>query len=106
MPKACTASSYPYQRPGHELTLRGAAQHADALYTNDLMLLAPNSSDLKTALMELERVVRKWGMAVNYPKSPCPRQKICPASRRRRHRRHDPSWIQQRGSQASVQVCG
>ena len=27
-------------------------------------------------------------------------------ARRHRRRRHDPSWIQQRGSQALVQVCG
>ena len=32
---------------------------------------------------------------------------VWPARRhRRRHRRQDPNWIQQRGSQASVQVCG
>ena len=37
------------------------------LYANDLVLLAPNSSDLKTALEELERVARMWCMAVNYP---------------------------------------
>ena len=48
--------------------------------------LAPSSSDRKTAPKELERVVRKWGMAVNYPKTeavvfglpPLPRSKLDP----------------------------
>ena len=33
------------------------------------MLLAPSRSDLKTALEELERITREWGMVVTYPKS-------------------------------------
>ena len=33
------------------------------------MLLAPSRSDLKTALEELERITREWGMVVNYPKT-------------------------------------
>ena len=32
------------------------------LYTDDLVLLAPSRSDLKTALKELERITREWGM--------------------------------------------
>ena len=39
------------------------------LYVDDLVLLAPNSAILKTALEELERVIRKWGMVINYPKT-------------------------------------
>ena len=39
------------------------------LYADDLVLLAPSRSDLKTALEELERITREWGMAVNYPKT-------------------------------------
>ena len=39
------------------------------LYADDLVLLAPSRPDLKTALEELERITRKWGMAVNYPKT-------------------------------------
>ena len=39
------------------------------LYADGRVLLAPNSSDLKTTLKELERVARKWGMAGNYPKT-------------------------------------
>ena len=38
------------------------------LYVDDLVLLAPSRSDLTTALEELERITRKWGMVVNYPK--------------------------------------
>ena len=33
------------------------------------LLLAPSRSDLTTALEELERITRKWGMVVNYPKT-------------------------------------
>ena len=33
------------------------------------MLLAPSRSDLKTALAELERITREWGMVINYPKT-------------------------------------
>ena len=39
------------------------------LYADDLVLLAPSRSDLKTALKELERITREWGMADNYPKT-------------------------------------
>ena len=39
------------------------------LYADGRVLLAPNSSDLKTTLKELERVARKWGMALNNPKT-------------------------------------
>ena len=39
------------------------------LYADDLVLLAPSRSDLTTALEELERITRKWGMMVNYPKT-------------------------------------
>ena len=39
------------------------------LYVDDLVLLAPSRSDLKTALEELERITREWGMVVNYPKT-------------------------------------
>jgi len=39
------------------------------LYADDLVLLAPSRSDLTTALEELERITRKWGMVVNYPKT-------------------------------------
>ena len=39
------------------------------LYRDDLVLLAHNRSDLKTALEELERITKEWGMAVNYPKT-------------------------------------
>ena len=37
------------------------------LYADDLVLLAPSRSDL--TLEELERITRKWGMMVNYPKT-------------------------------------
>ena len=60
------------------------------LYVDGLVLLAASSSDLKTGLEELERVRRKWGMAVNYPKTEA--VGVWPA---RRRRRHDPGWIQQ-----------
>ena len=36
---------------------------------DDLVLLAPSRSDLTTALEELERIMRKWGMVVNYPQN-------------------------------------
>ena len=39
------------------------------LYAEDLGLLAPGRSDLKTALEELERITREWSMAINYPKT-------------------------------------
>ena len=39
------------------------------LYADDLVLLAPSRSDLTTALEELERITRKWGMVVNYPRT-------------------------------------
>ena len=39
------------------------------LYADDLVLLAHSCSDLKTALEELERITREWGMVVNYPKT-------------------------------------
>jgi hypothetical protein len=39
------------------------------LYADDLVLLAPTASSMHTALMEMERIVRMWGMAVNYDKS-------------------------------------
>ena len=39
------------------------------LYDDDRVLLAPSRSDLKTALEELERMTREWGMVVNYPKT-------------------------------------
>ena len=71
------------------------------LYVDDLVPLAPSLTVLKTALMERERVARTWRMAVNYPKTEA--VVFCPA---RCCRRHHPSWIQQRGSQASAQVTG
>ena len=59
------------------------------LYVDDLVLLAPSRSDLTTALEELERIMREWGMAVNYPKTEaegggCPARcrHRCTASRR------------------------
>ena len=39
------------------------------LYADDLVLLAPSRSDLKTALEDLERITREWGIVVNYPKT-------------------------------------
>ena len=68
------------------------------IFINNRIIIHPDiGSDLTTALEELERITRKWGMMVNYPKT----EAVVFAARRRRQ---DPSWIQQRGSQASVQV--
>jgi hypothetical protein len=39
------------------------------LYADDLVLLAPSVDALQTALLEMERIVRLWGMAVNHSKS-------------------------------------
>ena len=38
------------------------------LYADDLVLLAPDSQRLETALLVLDQVARKWAMSVNYDK--------------------------------------
>ena len=39
------------------------------LYTDDLVLLAPDSQSLEAALLVLDQVARKWAMSVNYDKT-------------------------------------
>ena len=39
------------------------------LYADDLVLLAPDSQSLETALLVLDQVARKWAMSVNYDKT-------------------------------------
>lgn len=39
------------------------------LYADDLVLLAPSGGDLQTALVVLDAVAQRWGMAVNYGKT-------------------------------------
>ena len=72
-------------------------------YADDPVLLAPNSSHHKTALEKLRRVARKWGMAVNYLKTEAVVFAL-PATAAAAS--YDPSWIQQRGSQASSMHVG
>ena len=67
------------------------------LYADDLVLLAPSRNCPRGAGADNEEV----GHGGQLPQDRG--SDVWPA---RRHRRHDPSWIQQRGSQASVQVCG
>ena len=39
------------------------------LYADDLVLLAPDSQSLETALLVLDLMARKWAMSVNYNKT-------------------------------------
>ena len=38
------------------------------IYADGLVLLAPDSQSLETALLVLDQVARKWAMSVNYDK--------------------------------------